>query len=318
MINFESIPGSNSKVAFHSRPKGVIQFIGGFISGSFPQSNFRSLFQHLYDQGYSLIVYNFPFNPLQFNHWSVAVKILKDLYQVRFEIIKKRFCSTDREQLLEFYADDSNYFWLGYSLGCKYILLLEIISDNYDNFQRRNQILSDCLLEDFIKIKEDIEQADSYRDLAINKISELLGSPYELNYFIKDQPSLLIAPEINNTVEILNQPISLFSFWDFPSREKVQCLIKKSTEIFNLMGLMSFAQDTIARDDVSFLTLQLSNRSFTPFLHQKFEGTHNKLLENDQNLGACINLILQELKQRQLTNTAKAVQCQGSLGCKIN
>ena len=311
MVNFNSIKGSNTKVAFHPQPKGIIQFIGGFISGSFPQSSFRHLFQLLYDKGYSLVVYHFPFNPFQFNHWSVAIEILEDLYKVRFEIIKQLFCSTASKEKLDFYANDTNYFWLGHSLGCKYILLLEILSDDHDRFQRRNKILSSCLTdEDIEKTKKDIEKADIYRNLAIEKISELLGRSCQINPFIKDQPSLLLAPEINNTVQVVNKHISLFSFWDFPSQKAIQDLISHSTEIFNLMGLISFDQDTIAKDDVNFLKCELQNREFQPFIHKIFNGTHNKPLEtNVGNLVSCTDLILQELRQRQSEDIAKPVQC---------
>ena len=312
MVDFDSIKGSNSKVALYPQPKGVIQFIGGFISGSFPEVSFRHLFQDLYDQGYSLIVYHFSFNPLQFNHWSVAIEILEDLYQVRFQIIKQLFCSTASEQQLDFYGNDANYFWLGYSLGCKYILLLEILSNDHDNFQRRNEILRLCLREEYLqKTYPDISRADSVRESVINKISEILGSPYQLNPFIKDQPSLLLAPEINNTFEIFNTTISPFKYLDFPSREEIQCLIRNSTDFFNLMGLISFDRDIIARDDVDFLQCQLQNKAFQPVLHQVLEGTHSKPLETDvENLVCCIDLILQELKQRQRFGVSKAVQCE--------
>ncbi len=312
MVDFESIKGSNSKVAFHPQPTGIIQFIGGFPSGSFPESYFQYLFQYLFAKGYSLIVYQFPFNPFQFNHWSVALRILEDLYQARFEIIKQLFCTTVSEQQLNFYTDDRNYFWLGYSLGCKYILLLEILSNDHDNFQRRNEILKLCLREEYLqKTYPDISRADSVRESVINKISEILGSPYQLNSFIKDQPSLLLAPEINNTFEIFNVTISPFKYLDFPSREETQCLIRNSTDFFNLMGLISFDRDKIARDDVNFLQRQLQNRTFQPVLHQILEGTHDKPLEtNVENLACCVDLILQELKQRQRFGVSKAVRCE--------
>ena len=301
MVNFDSIQGSNTKVAFHPHPKGVIQFIGGFISGSFPEVSFRNLFQDLYEQGYSLVVYHFRFNPLQFNHWSVAIEILKDLYKVRFQIIKQLFCSRATDKQLDFYANDSNYFWLGYSLGCKYILLLEILSNDYAEFQHRDEVLSSCLgEEDLKKTQKDIERADCYRKLAIDIISELLGRKYQISPFIRDQPSLLLAPEINNTVQIAKQHISLFSFWDFPSKEQIQCLIRHSTEIFNLMGLISFKEDTIAEDDVNFLKCQLQNRTSLPLLYEELDGTHNKPLEcNVENLVSYIDLILQELRKLQ-------------------
>ena len=111
---------------------------------------------------------------------------------------------------------------------------------------------------------------------------------------------MLLAPEINNTVEVANQHIGLFSFWDFPSRDQIQCLISKSREIFNLMGLISFKEDTIAEDDVNFLKCQLQNRTSLPLLYEELDGTHNKPLEcNDENLVSYIDLILHELRKLQ-------------------
>ncbi len=301
MLNFESIEGSNTKVVFHPNPKGIIQLIGGFISGSFPEHKFKFLLRNLYNQGYSLIIYHFPFRPLQFNHWSVAIKILKDLYVVRFEIIKKLFCTSMANEKLKVYIENKNYFWLGYSLGCKYILLLELLSNDHDSFQRRNQILRSCLgIENFQKIKLDIDEADHYRKMTIKNISELMGLSCQINPLIKGQPSLLIAPEINNTVQIAGKSLALFSFWDFPSRQQIQHLIKSSTEIFNLMGLISFNQDKIAEDDVKFLKCQLQRYNLMPFLHHKLPGKHDyPLKSNVNNLVLHIDTIFQELVKRQ-------------------
>ncbi|MEM7758540.1 MAG: DUF1350 family protein [Cyanobacteria bacterium P01_A01_bin.40] len=302
MVDFDSIKGSNTKVAFHPQPKGVIQFIGGFPSGSFPEKYFRFLLQYLYDQGYSLLVYSFPFNPFQFNHWSVALEILEDLYQVRCEIVKQLFCTTVAQQQLDFYANDQNYFWLGYSLGCKYILLLEILSDYDDEFQRRNEILKSCLEAEYLpEIAQNLSRVDRARELAKEEMSELLGRPCNFSPFIRDQPSLLLAPEINNTFEIFNLTISPFEYFSFPSQEEIQCLIRASTEIFNLMGLISFERDTIARDDVDFLVGELQNRSSLSFIHEVLEGKHDTPLgETIDNLVSRIDWIFQELRLRCL------------------
>ena len=301
MISIESIENSNTKVAFHPEPKGVIQFIGGFISGSFPEVSFRYLLQDLYEKRYSIVVYHFPFNQFQFNHWSVAIDILEDLYKVRFQIIKQLFCSRATDQILDFYARDTNYFWLGYSLGCKYIVLLEILSNDRSQFQRRSNILSSCLREEVLtQIEQDIERADKSRKLAENNISNLLRSKYQISPFIRDKPSLLLAPEINNTVEIFNKLITLFAFWDSPNKEQIQCLIKQSTDLFNLMGLISFKEDNIAADDVDFLDAQLKKRTILPFLHQTLDGTHDKPLESDiDDLVFYIDSLLLQLQQRQ-------------------
>lgn len=299
-IDFDSIKGSNTKVAFHPQPQGVIQFIGGFPSGSFPEHYFKYLFQHLYDRGYSLLVYSFPFNPFQFNHWSVALEILTDLYRVRATIIKQLFCTIASQQQLDFYTSDRNYFWLGYSLGGKYILLLEILSDYCHQLQRRNEILTSCLRAECLpEIEQNLTKVDRTRELAKDEISELLGRPCDFNPFIRDQPSLLMAPEINNTFEILNSTFSPFKYFTFPSQEEIQCLINNSTEIFNLMGLISFQSDTIARDDVDFLVGELQSRSSEAFLHQVLPGQHDAPLKfHTDDLAFHIDRIFKKLRQR--------------------
>lgn len=299
MVEFCSIlKNSPTKVAFHPQPKGIIQFIGSFVFGSFPEPSYKYLFKDLYQQGYSLIIYRFPFNPLEFNHWSVATEMLLDLYKLRVEIISNKSEKITSEQL-EFYANDANYFWLGHSLGCKYILLLEILSDN--DTQRRDQVLQSCLKGKHLpQVNQDIAKADKARREAINNITKLLQKQCQLSPFIRDQPSLLLAPEINNTVQIFNQTVRPSSRLGFPNREQTQDLIENSTELFNLMGLISFNLDSIARDDVVFLESELQNREFKPLLHQVLWGGHfEPQAIHVENLVSCIDLILQDLRQRQ-------------------
>ena len=324
MMKFHSIKikGGKNKIAsvvFHPKPKGIIQFIGAFVFGSFPECPYKYLFQHLYDKDYSIIVYRFPFQPLNFCHLPVAIKLLSDLYHVRIEIIKKLFCNEVTDQL-EFYANDANYFWLGHSLGCKYILLLEILS--YDDSkpkdaERRDEVLRSCLREKYLShINKDITETDKTRQVVVDEITKLLKKPYPLSPFIRDQPSLLLAPEISNTVQIFNIPIRPSSGLGFPNRHETKRLIEHSTELFNLIGLISFNLDGIARDDVDFLECQLRTRKFRHFLHKVFLGWHFEpqgiYIEN---LVSCMDLILQELRQRQRQGIAHPVQCEDELSC---
>ena len=79
---------SKSQVLLHPNPQGVIQFIGSFIFGSFPACTYKYLHQFLFDRGYSLILYNFPLNPTQFNHWEVAINLLEEQHKLRSKIIE--------------------------------------------------------------------------------------------------------------------------------------------------------------------------------------------------------------------------------------
>lgn len=320
MVKLHSIlEGSSTKIAFHPEPKGIIQFIGAFVFGSFPECSYKYLFQYLYNQGYSLIVYCFPFEPFNFKHWPIAINLLIDSYKVRAEIIQ-RLHEKSPDQL-DFYTRDSNYFWLGHSLGCKYILLLEILSDN--DCERRNAVLQRCFKdrcqsedEESESLNMGIKHVESTKKRVSEGIERNIERAFHFNNFIRDQPSLLLAPEINNTVQIFNMSIRPSSRLGFPNRDETKCLVENGIELFNFMGMISFNLDSIAKDDVDFLKDRLQVRYFPHFLHKTFLGYHfepqGMYIEN---LVFCIDLILQELKQRQRHRIAKPVQCEHELSC---
>jgi len=318
MMQFKAIANiPQVEFAFHPHSKGIIQFIGAFIFGSCPKNSYKyllkNLYNDLYNQGYSLVIYKFPCNPLQFNHWSVAINLLISVYQARVGIIKELHKNNSKE--LEFYANDENYYWLGHSLGCKYILLLELLSDN--DISRRDAVLQSSLREKYLSNAfSSISRADSARTIAQREITNLLKKPCSLEPFIRNQPSLLLAPEINNSVQILNFSVSPSSRLGFPNRREMQNLIINSSQLFKLMGIISFTWDGIARDDVEFLRTQLRCRKFLPFLHKVFFGWHfTPQGVHVEKLVSCIDLILHELRQRQLKGIAQAVQCEDQQSC---
>ncbi|MDJ0733848.1 MAG: DUF1350 family protein [Nostocaceae cyanobacterium] len=296
---------SNSWVALNSNPKGIIQFIGSFVFGSFPLNSYKSLFQNLFEQGYTIFVFRFPFNPLGFNHWRVATNLLQEEYKLRVEII--RFLTQNQEKYqnnLEIYLNDTNYYWLGHSLGCKYISLLEILSNDTN---RRQLILQKSLGNRYnSKLKSCIKSVDVAREEAEQKITALLNQTININkFFIKDQPSIFLAPEISYTVTLNGITISTTNFIPrlnlliYPNVRETKCMICQSTNLFNLTGIISFAQDFIARDDVSFLLKQLYRRRFTPPLHQELSGCHFEPNGMQiEHLGTCINQMFTELRQK--------------------
>lgn len=312
-------PFSNSWVAINPNPKGIIQFIGSFVFGSFPINSYKYLFQNLFEQGYTIFVFKFPFTPLKFNHWQVAIDLLKEEYTLRTEIIRFLIqnCKISSEHL-NFYLKDSNYYWLGHSLGCKYISLLEILSN--DPTQRK-LIIQNCLGDRYNeKLISLINSVDIARAKAEQQISELLNKGISFNkFFIKDQPSILLAPEISNTVTVhgvtlpTTKPLSKFELLISPNARETKCMIARTKNLFNLTGIISFTQDCIARDDVAFLTQQLSLKPFHPPLYnEELFGWHfepNGI--QVQYLGTCINEILTELKQRQLSR--KTPHCTSTL-----
>ena len=265
--NFISI--SNSKVALHPAPKGIIQFIGSFIFGSFPTCAYKFLLQYLYSQGYSLILYRFPLNPLQFNHWQVSFELIEEQFRLKNELLK-----TLKKEIQDIYSNPSNYLWLGHSLGCKYVILLEILSNNS---ARRKQVLQECLSDD--KLEKIIKEASA--------ISQ---------HFILNQPSVFLAPEISNTVRILRSSWRISNPLTNPTQNQTECLIQASQDLFNLLGIISFNWDNIAEDDVAFLREQLKNK---PDLYKELKGDHfQPLTIHIEDLGKNIIQFYEHLKSR--------------------
>ncbi len=308
--NFCFRPFSNSWVAIHPNPKGIIQFIGSFVFGSFPINSYKYLLQNLFEQGYTIFVFKFPFTPLKFDHWQVATELLKEEYACRVEIIRfltqNGKTSHNNLEILEIYLKDSNYYWLGHSLGCKYISLLEILSNEPT---QRNLIIQKSLGERYDeKLVSLIKSVDIAREKAEQEISDLLNQPININpYFIKDQPSVLLAPEISNTVTVnginipRNKPFSKFELLVSPNARETKSMIAQSTNLFNLTGIISFSQDFIAKDDVTFLFQQSNYRRFRPPLNQVLFGWHlQPLAIQIEHLGVCINGMFAELIQRSL------------------
>ncbi len=257
---FRFTPLSSSWVAIHPQPKGVVQFIGGAFFGTFPTLCYRYLLKQIFEAGYTVIAFPFRFS---FRHWLIAVDLLKEQDKLRQEI-SEIACHRSYDDI---YQDKTNYFWVGHSLGCKYIALLEFLSSS-----QWQQILLTCT--DASQV-EQVEQA----------IVDL--SPESLS--IKGQPSLLLAPDIADTesaiqIHVLAQLLDRLKLGALPTRSQTQCLIQGS-ELFNLTALISFDQDTVAgsvlnpghlpaaKNDVLWMIQQLQHRAY-PLLHEELPGKH--------------------------------------------
>jgi hypothetical protein len=255
---FRFSPVSFSWVAIHPEPKGVIQFIGGVFFGTFPTVFYHYFLRTLFDEGYTIIALPFRFS---FRHWDIAIGLLKEQ-----EVLRKELSTITGKG---FYQDKANYFWLGHSLGCKYIALLEFLSGEH-----WKQIAESCIE------KQAYQQIEAILDSAGLESSSILS-----------QPSLLVAPDISNTESAI--PIKAIAhFLDrvglgvLPTRKQTQCFIERS-QLFNLTALISFDKDTIAgsvmdqnkskqiqeNSDVLWLFQQLKTRKF-PILHIELQGKH--------------------------------------------
>lgn len=255
------IPLSSSWVAIHPKPKGVIQFIGGAFFGSFPTVFYRYFLSQLFADGYTIIALPFRFS---FQHWSIAIALLKE-QSILQQVIADEARKLGYDDSI--YADASKYFWVGHSLGCKYIALLEFLSES--DWQDK---LRQCA--DFREV-EQVERA--FESINPGKSS------------ILNQPSLLIAPDISDTESAIPIPalarlLDRLGLGAIPTRKQTQCFIKLS-DLFNLTAMSSFSQDTVAgsltdsskspdiqaKSDVLWLFQQLHERGL---INQELPGKH--------------------------------------------
>ena len=141
-------------VAIHPEPIGIVQFIGGAFFGTFPTIFYREVLGYLFNRGFTVIAKPYRFT---FQHWAVAIDLLdsqKELFEtIHFEADKAGYGGLNLyRDYLEAIADPKNpvekgkFFWLGHSLGCKYIALLELLSliesDNPDDTKLKQEILA--------------------------------------------------------------------------------------------------------------------------------------------------------------------------------
>lgn len=255
---FRFSPVSFSWVAIHPEPKGVVQFIGGAFFGTFPTVFYRYFLQTLFEDGYTIIALPFRFS---FRHWPIAIALLTEQ-----EVLCKELSAMTGNAL---YQEKARYFWLGHSLGCKYIALLEFLSG-----EQWQQIVQTCVEKH-----------------AYQQIESILDSADIENTSILAQPSLLIAPDISDTESAI--PIrAIARFADqiglgvLPTRKQTQCFIERS-QLFNLTALISFDSDTVAgsvtdqsksnaiqeNSDLLWLFHQLKTKKF-PILHVELPGKH--------------------------------------------
>lgn len=259
---FKFQPLSFSWVAIHPQPKGIVQFIGGAFFGSFPTVFYRYFLKELFEAGYTIVALPFRFS---FRHWPIAIDLLQEQDILRQEMTKIAQRSGYESNI---YQERSSYFWVAHSLGCKYVALLEFLSD-----------------EEWPKIASQCCDRSAYSQ--IQRIIDSRG----IRHSIKGQPFLSIAPDIGNTesaipVRSIARLLDKFGWGVLPTREETQCLIASSS-LFNLTALISFNKDEIAgskndsnkseevqkNSDVLWLMKQLKNKKL-PILHEELEGKH--------------------------------------------
>ena len=330
---------SHSWVAIHPQPKGIIQFVGSyFIFGSLPTIFYYFLLQSLYHQGYSIIAYPCSMIPplrwksKQVDHWRAAIQLLREEYAIKIELIAHILKYSVRDNL-DLYLDNSNYLWLGHSLGCKYISLLEVLSSKSQNLTDH---LAQCGItpKQLQIIEQYIENLESERENSEQAINSLLSESQIAKQVVSkrliiDQPSIFLAPEIYGTEERRGKSTSAIPLFGlFPDGKTTNCLIDLSDRFFGLTALTGFTYDNISKDDLKALRINLSDRS-TAFICKSFAGydlklsglssllSHLKPLStSDKSLADCIDNMFDELRKRTAASyTPQLVQCEMSENC---
>ncbi|MGV0105098.1 DUF1350 domain-containing protein [Nostoc sp. DSM 114160] len=256
-------PVSHSWVALHPKPKGVIQFIAGAFFGTFgPMLFYRYLLQSLFEQGYTIIL--LPFN-FTFNHYLEAGFLMREQYEILPELVKM---ASVAGYDYEAYLDDKNFSWIGHSLGCKYISLLEGFTALPPEPQDREQFIRNLLsnTSDESEIESVIADINLLFDELTRKTAEVKKLIYTYVYkniqinsvFIKGQVSILLAPAIADTgsairPQFLADIIDNLGWGVKPTVKETQYLIKDSG-LFNIMGLVCFKSDNIAKSTCEWFT----------------------------------------------------------------
>jgi Protein of unknown function (DUF1350) len=247
---FKFIPLQFHWVAINPKPIGVVYFIGGAFFGTFPNLFYRYLLKQVFEQGYTIVAIPYRFT---FRHWTVSLEMVKDLIGLRKAIYEQaKFFGYDdnlRLYLEDPTSDNPNYFWMGHSLGCKYISLLEILSD-VENIELE-QVLSCCV---GTNQGEDIKK--SLGDTDIHDVS------------LKNQPSLFLAPVIAGIdsaipVPALAKLVQTLGLDVQPNVQETRCLISDSN-LFGLLEIIAFAKDKQAKDTVAWFIKELSQRLLKP------------------------------------------------------
>ncbi|MGK7872146.1 MAG: DUF1350 family protein [Xenococcaceae cyanobacterium] len=279
---FKFIPLQFNWVAIHPKPIGVVQFIGGAFFGTFPTIFYRYILRRLFEQGYTIIALPYRFT---FRHWSVAIGLVKELRELRKAILEeaKRLGYDYNIYEEDPTSEKGNYFWLAHSLGNKYIALLELLSDLEK--KKIQEVLGECVGEDQYQ-----EIEDCLRGVDLKEIS------------LRNQPSILMAPAITGIESAI--PISALA--DFikglgfdvkPTVEQTYCLIKCS-RLFNLIGLIAFQNDDIARETVSWL-LDKKNLPKGPAEFAELPGGHLAPLDFSKVKSKVANEVIEFLTKLQ-------------------
>lgn len=256
-------PISHSWVALHPQPKGVVQFIAGAFFGTFgPMFFYRHLLESLYEKGYTIVL--LPFN-FSFDHYQESAFLIREQYEILPELVRMAKLA---EYDYSVYLDNKNFAWIGHSLGCKYISLLEGFSALPETPEEREAMLRGVMARTRSEAK--IQQVIADVEILIQDLDRKIQDVRKLiqlyvheqvqipDRFIKGQVSVLLAPAISDTSSAV-RPKALADLVDRlglgvqPTPEETHNLIKDSY-LFNRLALVQFESDRIATETCDWFT----------------------------------------------------------------
>lgn len=241
---FRFIPLKFAWAAIHPAPVGIIYFIGGAGFGSLPTLFYRFFLKRLFQKGYTVVALPFRFS---FRHWSVALSLVENQAALR-ESLQAEFNRLGYPRQVDGVSENDrplpvNEYWIGHSLGCKYIALLELLTD-YEIFERQSQ-LDYCLGK---------TQA--------RRIDTLLDQSALASVSLYNQPAILVDPvisDLDNAIPVKSLRL-LFErvISVLPSRQETFCLVDQS-RLFALTSIIAF-DSQLARTSVGKLKQLLAQR----------------------------------------------------------
>ena len=215
--------------AIHPQPQGVIQFVGGFFFGGwFTQWWHKNLLRPLFEDKYTIIINAFANSS---DHWGEAIKLvaIQDSLLTEVTEIAKRKGYEYKIYQLSNPEKEGKYFWLGHSLGCKYIALLELLTD------LETEPVEKALKDTFGEAEaKGIQEALARNAIDLGRVS------------IKNQSSILMAPVIRDFPKILEY----LGLKIRPTKTNTFKFIIEATRgdrnLFNLLAGMSFQMNNVA------------------------------------------------------------------------
>jgi|GEM_PF-319531 len=306
-------------VLIHPEPKGVVYFIGGAGFGSFPTVFYRYILRRIFQEGYTIVALPFRFT---LNHWSVALNLVKNAKPLREAIRAEAerlngIHGEDSYKNLDLYSDpqkfhEGNYFWLGHSLGCKYIALLEVLGDV-------DRLESLCSQGDMAQISALLGECIT-NEKQIKKIQKVIAEIKDPDYVsLENQSSILMAPVITGIEGAI--PIKAIAelvknFIDArPSKKDTECLIKKDEKgvkdnLFHFTAIVKFKDDNVEAKagTIQFLLDNLPTEPQKPSF-KELKGKHLaplNLLNNNEKLADLLIEWLPRLSDRVKNQNSEA------------